>query len=307
MERLSGTVQEQKFAGQLVLRGLVETAKPTLTGMSVLTAICAFYVATPTFDFAVFGWTIIGLFLVGSSAGALNQLVERDLDALMRRTERRPLPSGRLTPAYVMVFGVTSAIAGLSILFVLVNLLSGLLAALTLFLYLVIYTPLKRRTQLATIVGAIPGALPPLIGWVSASGSIGQGGILLFLLLYFWQLPHFLSLGFLYSKDYRRAGFQIGAGDNGGGATRIIAAFASVFLIPVGVGLHIVGTAGSLYAAGISAFGVIMAVVSLIFVGKLGRSQGGVSQSSNRLARRVFTTSLLYLPSAMLLLVLDKG
>ncbi|HEX9080463.1 MAG TPA: heme o synthase, partial [Desulfuromonadaceae bacterium] len=184
--------------------------KPELTFLSVLTALAGYFLgAGLSFGPVTLFHTLLGTALVGGGAGALNELIERKYDALMKRTEHRPLPSGRLSPLEAGAFGVGIALAGVAELTAFVNPLTAFLAAVTLASYLSLYTPLKRITPLATLIGAFPGALPPLMGWTAAGKGIDLWGLSLFAILFFWQMPHFLSLAWMYRRDYGRAGYRL--------------------------------------------------------------------------------------------------
>lgn len=153
--------------------------------------------------------TLLGTLLVASGTATLNQWMERVWDGRMRRTSRRPLPSGRVTPREALIFGLSLSLAGGVYLFALVNPLSSLLATSTLLSYLLVYTPLKRRTPLCTLLGAFPGAMPTLIGWSGAANAISAQAMLLFALLFLWQFPHFLAIALMYREDYERAGYRM--------------------------------------------------------------------------------------------------
>jgi len=160
--------------------------------------------------------SVVGLFhvmfgtaLVAFGANALNQVIERDYDRLMRRTENRPIPSGRMSVIEATAFGLAAAAAGLAQLWAFTNLLAASLAAATLLLYLLAYTPLKRRTPLNTLVGAVPGAIPPMIGYAAAGGRLDAMAWVLFAILFFWQLPHFFAIAWLYREDYARGGYRM--------------------------------------------------------------------------------------------------
>src|SRR5208282_856481 len=158
-------------------------------------------------NFSLFFNTLAATGLVAMGASALNQLLEREYDAKMRRTQNRPLPAGRLQPATVAIFGGVSSVAGLVYLALAVNLLTSVVGAVTLISYLFIYTPLKRVTWLNTAIGAIPGALPPLMGWTAARNGLSGEGWALFAILAFWQLPHFFAIAWMYRDEYAKAGF----------------------------------------------------------------------------------------------------
>ena len=176
----------------------------------LLTTLVGFYVGwRGAMDFALMFNMLAATALVAAGAAALNQLLEREYDAKMRRTQNRPLPSGRLQPTTVMLFGGVCAMAGLVYLALAVNLLTSVLGAVTLVSYLFIYTPLKRVTWLNTAIGAVPGALPPLMGWTAARGELSGEGWALFAILAFWQIPHFLAIAWMYRDEYAKAGFKM--------------------------------------------------------------------------------------------------
>ena len=182
--------------------------KARLTTLVLLTTAVGFYAGgAAAIDFILFFNTLAATALVAGGAAALNQLLERDHDAKMRRTQNRPLPSGRLQPTTVAIFGGVSSVAGLIYLAMAVNLLTSVIGAVTLVSYLFIYTPLKRVTWLNTAIGAIPGALPPLMGWAAARNELSGEGWALFAILAFWQIPHFFAIAWIYRDEYAKAGF----------------------------------------------------------------------------------------------------
>ena len=184
--------------------------KARLTLLVLLTTLVGFYIGVQgPMDFLLMFHALFGTALVASGAAALNQLLEREYDAKMRRTADRPLPSGRLQPVTVMLFGGVCALVGTTYLALLVNPLTSVLGAISLVSYLFIYTPLKRLTWLNTAVGAVPGALPPLMGWAAARGELTGGGWGLFAILAFWQIPHFFAIAWIYKEEYAKAGFQM--------------------------------------------------------------------------------------------------
>ena len=276
----------------------ISLSKPELTLLSVLTAVCGAYLASGTDLYsAKILHTFLGTLLVGSGAGILNQFIERDYDRLMRRTSHRPLPSGRVRPFDALILGVVISLAGVADLTFSANPLAGSLAIATLATYLFLYTPLKRLTPLATAVGAIPGALPPLIGWVAVRGEFSAEGVALFAVLYFWQMPHFLSHAWMYRLDYARAGFRILAVvDPEGKKTsgHILGhslALGVVSLVPFAFGF--LGLAYALSALLLGSYLIICAV-------KLHRTRSTAG------ARQVFLASLVYLPGLLLGTVLGK-
>lgn len=284
----------------------LELMKPELTGLSVLTALCGFYLGGDIFEFAAFFWTGIGTLLLGGGAGALNQVMERQWDALMKRTERRPLPAGRIAVPHAFVFGVATSVAGLAILFVALNVLTGFLGFLTFSLYVFVYTPMKRRTWTATLLGAVPGALPPVIGWTAAGGAIDGAALMLFLILFFWQMPHFFSLAWMYRKDYGRAGYRmLTVLDASGSRTAFHILLHTAALIPISVALTVLNVTGMMYAAGALLLGIAFLALCVSFRKETVRAPIQ-SARINTTARMVFFASLIYLPSLFFLMTVDK-
>jgi len=243
----------------------VVLTKPDVTFLVVITTVSGFYLGTRgPMDWWLLMHTLLGTTLVAAGTAALNQYVERDMDALMRRTAARPLPTGLLTPHEVLLFGAVTILAGGAWLAIAVNALACFLAITTTAFYLGLYTPLKTRTTLATAVGAFPGALPPLIGWAAARGSLGAGAWILFAILFFWQFPHFFSIAWIYREDYGRAGIRmLPTVDPTGDATyrQIIA--TSAILVPVSLLPSVIGLAGIRYFFGALVLGVMLLQVSL--------------------------------------------
>ena len=191
-----------------VLGDFLELTKPGITTMVLITTCLGFYLGSGgSYSVRLLLATLLGTGLVAAGGAALNHLLERETDALMRRTANRPLPAGRMQPMSALVFGLALALAGLAELWLEVNELTALLGGAALVGYLAIYTPMKRVTSLATLVGAVPGAVPPMMGWTGASGQLETGAWVLFGILFLWQLPHFLAIGWLCREDYAQAGF----------------------------------------------------------------------------------------------------
>jgi len=241
--------------------------------------------------------TLLGTLLVASGTATLNQFIEREYDARMRRTANRPLPAGRLAPSWALGFGVLLSAAGALDLALAVNALSSLLALFTLGSYLAFYTPLKRRTPLCTLVGAFPGAMPPLIGWAAARGSLGREAWVLYAVLFLWQFPHFLGIAWMYREDYARAGYiMLPPKDVDGRFTgREIFVF-TLALLPVSLIPVFLNQAGAIYCLGASLVGL-----AFLFCGaRLAHSR------SNALARRLVLASVIYLPLLFGLMMVDK-
>jgi len=241
--------------------------------------------------------TLLGTALVVAGASALNQVLERSSDALMARTEHRPLPSGRLAPAEGWIFGLVLATVGLSYLtLTLHNRLAALVAAVAFVSYVFVYTPLKKITSLNTLVGAVPGALPPVIGWTAVTGSFDPEAAVLFLILFLWQVPHFLAIARIYRDDYARAGLRmLPVVDRRGDMTSRQMVSYCLVLIPASLMPVLLGQAGILYLLG----------ALLLGVGFLGATVGFLRERSVQRARRVLKFSLIYLPALLALLLIN--
>jgi len=277
---------------------LMDLTKIRLTSLVLLTTLVGFYIAQRgSLDLWLLIHTLVGTALVAGGASALNQFLERDYDALMRRTQSRPLPSGRLQPETVLIFGGVSASVGMLYLACLVNPLTSLLSAITLVTYVLVYTPLKRVTPLNTLVGAIPGALPPLMGWTAARGEVSVDGWALFAILFFWQLPHFLAISWLYREEYERAGFaMLSVFDPDGRQTGQQAVCHTLGLLPVSLCPFLFHLAGPLYVTG----ALVLGGTFLAFAFQFARKLRPVD------ARKLFYVSIVYLPVLLGLMVFDK-
>ncbi|MBI1915869.1 MAG: protoheme IX farnesyltransferase [Planctomycetes bacterium] len=242
--------------------------------------------------------TVFGTALVAGGASALNQLLERNSDALMRRTENRPLPAGRLQPREVWVFGAGLGLLGVAYLAVALHqAVTPLVATFTFAAYVGIYTPLKSRTSLNTLVGAVPGALPPVIGWTAVRGSIDPQAWALFAVVFLWQVPHFLAIAWIYRDDYARAGLcMLPVADRDGAATGRHMVVYALALVPASFAPVLQGSAGPVYLLGALALGL----------GFLGSAAGFARCPSVARARRVLRASLVYLPGLLGLLLLDS-
>jgi len=242
--------------------------------------------------------TLVGTALVAGGASALNQLLERHSDALMQRTENRPLPSGRLQPLEVLLFGALLGSGGLVYLGLTVRQpLAVVVAALTFLSYVFLYTPLKRKTTLNTLVGAIPGALPPVIGWTAIRGSLGPEVVVLFLILFLWQVPHFLAIAWIYRHEYRRAGLcMLPTVDPSGTMTGRQMVSYCLALIPVSMAPAALGQAGPAYVIGAALLGFAFLICCIAFYRTTAYAQ----------ARRVLRASLIYLPLLLGALLLEK-
>ena len=281
-----------------VLLDFAELVKARLTLLVLLTTAVGFYLGVRA-EFAAIALfhVVFGTALAAAGAAALNQWWERQLDALMHRTRERPIPAGRMSPRDALVLGALLSVAGIVYLAIACNLLSAWLAALTILLYNFAYTPLKRISTTNTLVGAIPGAIPPVIGWAAARGEVNIGAWCLFAILFFWQMPHFFALSWMYRGDYARAGFRmVSSGDESGARSSSQAVlFCMGLLIASGTPFHVRLTSG-LY------LGIATLLSGLFLVAAMRFHQ----RRTIKEARNVFLASIIYLPLLLAALVLTK-
>jgi protoheme IX farnesyltransferase len=276
----------------------VVLTKPDVTFLVLITTLAGFYLGSSgPIEWSVMLSTVCATMLVAGGTAALNQYVERDLDAVMRRTASRPLPTGQLRPRDALLFGIITIVAGAAWLALAANLLAAAVALATTILYLGLYTPLKKRTPLSTAVGAIPGALPPMIGWVAAHGSLSLGGWILFAILFFWQFPHFMSIAWMYREDYARAGIRmLPVVDRKGNATFRQIVCTSAILVWVSTLPSLVGMAGIHYFFLALILGMVLLQVGLW----ANRSR------TNARAKWLMHATVAHIPLLLICLVLDK-
>lgn len=282
------------LAGASSLRPLAELTKPRITLLSVATAAVGLELAPGRAALGVVLAVLFGTALIVGSANTLNMYLERDVDAKMSRTRRRPLPSGRLRPGLALWFGILQGLVGLPILALGANVHTGLLGAVALFTYVVIYTPLKRRSFLALFVGAIPGAMPPLLGWVAGTGALGAAGLALFGVVFFWQIPHFLAIALYRRADYRSAGLKVLPNELGEPITRWTIAVGLLLQLLITLALVPLGLGGGLYLVGALVLGAIMLAWAVI---------GLTGPGDDLWARRLFLLSVGFLPLLFALLM----
>jgi len=275
----------------------IELTKPRLNFLVVATSAAGYYLGTPAAPHLVpMAQAVAGTALVAGGAAVLNQVYERDTDALMRRTRTRPLPDGRVGVNDARIFGLAIALGGLTLLAATANLTATILALVTLVTYLIVYTPMKRRSATATLVGAIPGALPPLIGWTAASGSVSAGGWVLFAIVFLWQIPHFMAIAWLYRDDYSKAGFpMLPVIEPDGVRTGRQALLYATCLVPVSLLPFLVGTSGAAYLWIALALGLALAALALRFA----------AHRTEAAARALFFGSIVYLPLIWVAMILD--
>jgi protoheme IX farnesyltransferase len=290
---IAGNAAEKSWAS--VFSDLV---KARLTTLVLLTTAVGFYIGWQgAMNWLLLINTLAATGLVAAGASALNQWIERDFDAKMLRTQNRPLPSGRLQPATVAIFGGVTSVAGMIYLALAVNLLTSVLGAITLVSYVFIYTPLKRVTWLNTAIGAIPGALPPLMGWTAARNELSGQGWALFAILAFWQLPHFFAIAWIYREQYAKAGFvMLPNVDADGRQTGQQTVSNALALLIVSLCPFLFKMAGMVYLAGAALLGIGFLFCAIQFSRQLTLSR----------ARRLFLASILYLPLLLALMVFDK-
>lgn len=277
---------------------LVRLTKPRITLMVVLTAAGGMWLAPAAPSLVTIVVALVALALVVSSANAFNCYLERDVDKLMRRTAKRPLPAARLAPTPALVFAIALGLVSLPALFFLVNPLTAALGAISLAIYVLVYTPMKQKSPAALLVGAIPGAMPPLMGWTAATGTLDWAGIVLFAILFLWQLPHFIAISVFRESEYTQAGLKVLPAVRGRKVAYVHAVFWAALLVPVSLVLTPLGVAGPVYTVIASIVGLYFFVTTLR---ELRPSRG------DRGAKRVFVASLVYLPILMATLIASGG
>lgn len=281
----------------------LELTKPRITFMVLVTAAVGFVLGQGVvagaggLPLALFFHTLAGTALVASSASALNMVVERRHDGRMRRTAGRPLPSGRLETAPALLFALALGVLGVWWLAAAVNPLTAVLGAVTVITYVLVYTPLKRVTSLSTVVGAAPGAMPPVMGWAACTGELGPGAWALFGILFFWQLPHFLAIAWMYRADYAQGGYpMLPVIEPDGASTARQAILWSTALVPLSLVPAALGLSGLVYAIGAIGFGLVYVAASVTF----GRDLTGAA------ARRLLLVSVVYLPGLLGTMLADR-
>ncbi len=281
-----------------IFRDYAELTKLRVTSLIVMTAWCGYFFGAHKAGVSWLNWgllhALLGVGLVSSGTAALNEVMEHDIDALMRRTAVRPLPTGRMSMLHATAVGLLASVGGSLYLAVFTNPLTGLLTLLTSVVYLAAYTPLKRISPICTFVGAFPGAMPGVLGWAAVRGRLDWGTLVLFAILFVWQFPHFFSIAWLYREDYAKGGVKMlpVVEEDGRSTARRILAY-SIVLIPISILPSLMGMAGKLYLVGAVAlgaallyFGMRLAFLNLPLV---------AAQSKTR-ARHVLQATVIYLP-----------
>jgi heme o synthase len=293
--------------GRLIARlnDYAELTKARVTSLIIVTAACGFFFGARRAGIPVLSWTLlhalVGIGMVSSGTAALNEVMEHDVDARMRRTARRPIPAGRMSPLHAGLIGAFLALGGSIYLVFLTNLLTGVLTLLTSVVYLAAYTPLKKISPICTFVGAFPGAMPGVLGWTAASDRLEWGTLALFTILFLWQFPHFFAIAWMYREDYARGAIRMlpVVEPEGRSTSRRILIY-SLALLPVSFVPAMIGMAGHLYFYG----ALILGSGFIYYAARLAILKLPVADIQSRLyARRVFRCSILYLPLLLLFMM----
>jgi protoheme IX farnesyltransferase len=276
---------------------IFELTKPRITLMVLITTLGGLWLGHASMTSLTAIYALIGTAVLVGGANALNMYVERDTDGLMARTRRRPLPSGRLSPSTALAFGVFTSVAGVALLTFGTNPLTGLIGALSLVIYVGAYTPLKRKSSIALLVGAIPGAAPPLLGHTAATGALTTAGLALFLILFLWQVPHFIAISLFRFDDYQAAGLKTVPGESGIARAKERIVLTSLLTVAASLQAVRTGIAGNFYLGVALAVGGGLVTISIF---------GLQREAGARWARWYFLYTLVYLPVLFGALVLGR-
>lgn len=292
-----------------LLRDYAELTKLRVTSLIVMTAWCGYFFGAHKSAVSWISWglfhSLLGIGLVSSGTAALNEVMEFDVDAQMRRTAQRPIPAGRMSLLHATFVGLVAAIGGSIYLAIFTNPLTGLLTFLTAVVYLAAYTPLKRVSPICTFVGAFPGAMPGVLGWTAARGRLEWGTLVLFAILFVWQFPHFFSIAWLYREDYVRGGVRmLPVVEEDGRSTARRVLIYSLALIPISLLPAFMGMAGRIYLVGALALGLALLYfgVRLVFL-----NQPLASAPSKMRARHVLQATVIYLPLLFALMMVNAA
>lgn len=280
-----------------MLKNLIEITKVRIGFLVLTTTIIGFYLgAQGKINNLLLLYTVLGTLLSSTGSSVMNNVFESETDKLMDRTKNRALPTKKISITAAKILGITFITIGLLILYLKVNLLTCILSLATIALYLFLYTPLKRKSWLNTSIGAIPGAIPPLGGWTAATNSLEWGGIAVFLILFFWQHPHFYSIAYMYKEDYKKAGLQmLPVIDNGIKKTVLHIFLHALILIPISTLPFFLGVSGRVYFVGAYILSNIYMLFCLPFI----------LEQNKENARLIFKTSIYYFPLLLTLIVAD--
>ncbi len=289
------------FAGgrrRIAAADVIALVKPRIAVMALLTAAGGMSLAPGPFTLGRALVMLLGTALIVGAANTLNMYLEREVDCLMARTKDRPLPAGRLDPQVALFLGVAQAMLAVPVLTFGLGAagpITGMLAVIAFVAYVMVYTPMKQRSHVAVWIGALPGAMPALMGWTAVTGKVDAGGLVVFGVLFVWQIPHFHAITLYRLKDYQRAGLATLPGARGAVATRIEMALYAVVQLLVSLMLYPLGVCGVIY----------LAVASIGGLGYAGYVASGLFRGDARWARNVFLASIVYLPAVFLAMVLD--
>lgn len=291
------SINKNKVNNKLSLRDVAAFCKLRLATLVVMSAVFCFVLASKTIDYGQLTLLIIGGFLVTASSNGFNQIIERDLDKLMSRTQNRPLPSGRMSLNQAFAIAITLGILGIIILWLFINPLSGLLGTLALVLYTFVYTPMKQKTPLAVFIGAFPGAIPPLLGYVAVSGEMSIAAVLVFSVQFMWQFPHFWAIAWVLDDDYKKAGFYLlpsRGGRDKSSAFQVL--IYTLCLLPVSLMPIAFNISGSLAT-------IIIVLCGIAFIAQAIKLYRKCDVKS---AQQLMFGSFLYLPIVQIALMIDK-
>lgn len=282
-----------------IFHAYLELMKLRILSLVLITTTLGFFLGSNgNLSFGLLFQLLIGVALVCGGSAALNHYLERDADSRMVRTRNRPIPQGVISPTNALLFGILLILGGVFMLWWEVNLLTAFLSLLTAFLYVLVYTPMKKVSWLNTTIGAIPGALPPMGGWAAATGDLSIGALVLFLILFIWQHPHFYSIAWMFREDYQRGGFKMlpVVNPDGRSTFRQINIFAFL-LIPVSLLPTLLGMSGQLYFYGALIAGILFFMKGLVLS----------STHSMADAKNVLKASVFYLPVILFLIIIDAS
>jgi len=288
-----------KLSNNLTIQIINELTKFRLTLSVVFSSFISYFLGSESINFIDLTYLLTGGILIVSSSNIFNQIIERDLDKLMNRTKNRPLPKNKIKINTALLLAITTGVLGIVLMY-LINIKVAILAAVSIFLYTAIYTPMKLVSPLSVFVGAIPGAFPFMIGWVAATNQIGIEAITLFLMQFFWQFPHFWSIGWSQSDDYKKAGFKMLPTGKKDKSTSAQILFYSIWAVIISI-VPFFGITGNLR---LSLFGLIFVIISGIFL--IYKSYLLFIDGNNENAKRLMLTSIVYLTLVQLTFLLDK-
>ncbi len=288
-----------KLSNNITLQIINELTKFRLTLSVVFSSFISYFLGSESINFIDLTYLLTGGILIVSSSNIFNQIIERDLDKLMNRTKNRPLPKNKIKINTALLLAITTGVLGIVLMY-LINIKVAILAAASIFMYTAIYTPMKLVSPLAVFVGAIPGAFPFMIGWVAATNQIGIEAITLFLMQFFWQFPHFWSIGWSQSDDYKKAGFKMLPTGKKDKSTSAQILFYSIWAVIISI-VPFFGITGNLR---LSLFGLIFVIILGVFL--LYKSYLLFIDGNNENAKRLMLTSIVYLTLVQLTFLLDK-